>query len=57
MYSGIQWTSALSSEKADSLIIHSLEAMSILRIHLQIKADNVPSYVPCTMQQFLKYLT
>ena len=29
-YSGFQWSTALSSEKADSVIIHLLEVMAIM---------------------------
>ncbi|KAL6080855.1 hypothetical protein STEG23_037101 [Scotinomys teguina] len=44
-YSGFQWATALSSEKADSVIMHLLEVMAIMGIPAQIKTDNAPAYV------------
>ncbi|KAL6032000.1 hypothetical protein STEG23_002249 [Scotinomys teguina] len=44
-YSGFQWAIALSSEKADSVIMHLLEVMAIMGIPAQIKTDNAPAYV------------
>ncbi|KAL6088635.1 hypothetical protein STEG23_010424, partial [Scotinomys teguina] len=44
-YSGFQWATALSSEKADSVITHLLEVMAIMGIPAQIKTDNAPAYV------------
>jgi hypothetical protein len=35
-YSGFQWATALTSEKADSVITHLSEIMSTRRIHRQI---------------------
>ena len=35
-YSGFQWATALTSEKADSVITHLLEILSIMEIHRQI---------------------
>lgn len=46
MYSGLQWTTALASEKGDSIISHLLEVMVIMKISIQIKTDNAPAYVP-----------
>ena len=43
--SGFQWTTALSSEKADSVIAHLLEAMATVSIPAQIKTDNASTYV------------
>ena len=44
-YSGFQWETALSLEKADLVITHLLEVMTIMGIPAQIKTDNVPAYV------------
>ena len=44
-YSGFLWATALSSEKADSVITHLLEVMAIMDIPAQIKTDNGPAYV------------
>ncbi|KAL6035037.1 hypothetical protein STEG23_037457 [Scotinomys teguina] len=52
-YSGFQWATALSSEKADSVITHLLEIMAIMGIPAQIKTDNAPAYVSGKMKQFL----
>ncbi|KAL6083314.1 hypothetical protein STEG23_007305 [Scotinomys teguina] len=52
-YSGFQWATALSSEKADSVITHLLEVMAIMGIPAQIKTDNAPAYVSGKMKQFL----
>jgi hypothetical protein len=54
-YSGLQWASALGSEKADSVITHLLEIMTILGIPVQIKIDNAPAYVFNKMRQFFAY--
>ncbi|KAL6093193.1 hypothetical protein STEG23_016117 [Scotinomys teguina] len=43
-YSGFQWATPMSSEKADSIITHLLEVMAIMRIPVQIKTDNAPAY-------------
>ena len=45
IYSGMHWATALSSEKADAVLTHLLEAMAIMGIPAQIKTDNAPSYV------------
>lgn len=47
-YSGLQWASALSSEKADSIFI---KMMAIMGIPLQIKTDTTSSYVSIKMKQ------
>lgn len=44
-FSGFQWATALSSEKADSMIIYLVEIMIITVISVQIKTDHVPEYV------------
>lgn len=44
-YSGFQRKTALSSEKADSVIIHLLEVMAIMGIPVHSKSDNAPAYV------------
>ncbi|KAL6078044.1 hypothetical protein STEG23_004480 [Scotinomys teguina] len=54
-YSGFQWATALSSEKADSVITHLLEVMAIMGIPAQIKIDNAPAYVSGKMKQFFAY--
>ncbi|KAL6037706.1 hypothetical protein STEG23_029167, partial [Scotinomys teguina] len=54
-YSGFQWATALSSEKADSVITHLLEVMAIMGIPAQIKTDNAPAYVSGKMKQFFAY--
>ncbi|KAL6031758.1 hypothetical protein STEG23_037209 [Scotinomys teguina] len=54
-YSGFQWATALSSEKADSVIMHLLEVMAIMGIPAQIKTDNAPAYVSGKMKQFFAY--
>ena len=51
-YSGLQWATALSSEKADSVITHLLEVMAIMGIPAQIKTDNGPAYVSKKRKQF-----
>ncbi|KAL6032385.1 hypothetical protein STEG23_008139, partial [Scotinomys teguina] len=53
--SGFQWATALSSEKADSVIMHLLEVMAIMGIPAQIKTDNAPAYVSGKMKQFFAY--
>ena len=52
-FSGFQWATALSSEKADSVIIPLLEVMAIMGIPVQIKTDNAPAYVSSEMKPFL----
>lgn len=54
-YSGFQRATALSSEKADSVITHLLEVMAIMGISVQIKTDNVPAYDSSKMKQFFAY--
>ena len=54
-YSGFQWATALSSEKADSVITHLLEVMAIMGIPTQIKTDNGPAYVSRKMKRFFAY--
>ncbi|KAL6070006.1 hypothetical protein STEG23_001515, partial [Scotinomys teguina] len=54
-YSRFQWATALSSEKADSVITHLLEVMAIMGIPAQIKTDNAPAYVSGKMKQFFAY--
>ena len=51
-YSGFQWATALSSEKADSVIMHLLEVMATIGIPAQIKTHNGPAYVPKKMKQY-----
>ena len=38
-YSGFQWASALSSEKADIVIVHLLDILTIVDIPAEIKTD------------------
>lgn len=54
-YSGIQWTTALASEKADFVIMHLLEVMAIIGIPIQIKMNNGLECVPNKMKQFFTY--
>lgn len=54
-YSGFQWTTAIRSKKADSVVPHLLEVITILEIPLQIKTDNVLAYISNKMQQFFKH--
>ncbi|KAL6092360.1 hypothetical protein STEG23_021666 [Scotinomys teguina] len=54
-YSGFQWATPMSSEKADSVITHLLEVMAIMGIPVQIKTDNAPAYVSNKMRQFFAY--
>lgn len=43
--SGFQWTSAFSSEMANSAITHLLEVMAIVGTPKQIRTDSAPAYV------------
>ena len=45
----------LSFRKADSLIMHLLEVMTILGIPIQIKTGNGPAYISNKMKQFFEY--
>ena len=54
-YLGFQWSTALSSEKADSVITHLLEVMAIMGIPVQIKTDNALAYVSRKMKQLFEY--
>ena len=54
-YSGFPWATALSSDKADSVITHLLEVMVIICILVQIKIDNCPAYVSKKMKQYFAY--
>ena len=54
-YSGFQCATALSSEKADLVVMHLLEVMAIMGIPAQIKTDNGPGYVSNKMKQFFAY--
>ena len=54
-YSGFQWATALSSEKADSVITHLLEVMAVKDIPAQIKTDNGPAYVSRKIKLFFIY--
>ena len=51
-YSGFQGETALSLEKADSVITHLLEVMAIMGIPAQIVTDNGPAYVSKKMKPF-----
>ena len=52
-YTKFQWVTVLSSEKADSVIIHLLKVMAIMGIPAQIKTGNVPADVSSKMKDFL----
>jgi len=55
-YSGFQWATPLVSEKADSVITHLLEGVTIMVILIQIKTDNGLAYVfNKNMQGFFIY--
>ena len=54
-YSGFQWATALSSEKADSVITHLLEVMAFMGIPAQTKTDNGLAYVSKKMKCFFAY--
>lgn len=43
-YLELQWTTAVSSEKADSVITHLLEVMDIVEIPVQVKIDYALAY-------------
>lgn len=51
-YSGCQWATAFSSEKADSVIAHLLKAIAIMKTPVQIKTDNVPAYITSKIKGF-----
>lgn len=51
-YSGFQWATALSSEKADSVITDLLEVLAIMGIPAQIKTNNGLVYVSRKMKCF-----
>lgn len=53
-YSGLQWTTALSSEKADSVITHLLEVMPIMEQLYKLRLT-MPSIYLCKMKQFFAY--
>lgn len=50
-YSGFQWTTALASEKADSVITHLLDVVAMMGILIQIKTENGPTYVSNKMKK------
>lgn len=54
-YSGFQWATALSSERAVSVITHFLEVMAIMGIPAQTKTDNDPAFVTVKMKQFFAH--
>jgi hypothetical protein len=53
--SGFQWTTALRSEKADSVITHLLEVMSIIEVPTQIKLGNDLVYICNKLKHFFEY--
>ena len=53
-YSHFQWTTALSSKKADSVITHLLFCFAIMGIPIKLKTDNAPAYQSSKLSQFLK---
>ena len=55
IYFGMHWTTALSSENADAVLTHLLEAMAIMRIPTQIRTDNAPAYVSKKMKLIFGY--
>lgn len=50
-YSEFQQATALSSEKANSVITHLLEVLVIMGILVHIKTDNAPAYVSSDTKQ------
>ena len=54
-FSGFQWATALSSEKADSVITHLLKLMTFMDIPAQIKTDNALAYISSKLKQFFEY--
>lgn len=56
-YSECKWATALSSEKANSVIAHLLKAMAIMKTPVQIKTDNVPAYITSKIKGFLHITT
>ena len=52
-YSSFQTATALSLEKADSVITYLLEVMAIMVILAQLKSDNGPAYVSKKIKVFL----
>ena len=52
IYTGFQWETTLTSEKADSVITHLLEVIAFMEIPVQIKTDNAPAYVSNKMKGF-----
>ena len=55
IYSGFQWATAWSSEKAKFVITHLLDVMAIMGIPVQIKTENDASYVTNKMKEFSAY--
>ena len=53
-YSHFQWATALSSEKADSVITHLLFCFAIMGIPIELKTDNAPAYQSSKLSQFLE---
>ena len=47
----------LSSEKADSVVMHLLQVMAIMEIAIQIKNDNILAYFPRNLKPFLHFTT
>ena len=52
IYTGFQWETTLTSEKADSVITHLLEVIAFMEIPVQIKTDNALAYVSNKMKGF-----
>ena len=55
IYSEFQWAAVLSSEKADSIATHLLEAMPIMGVQVQINTHNAPAYTSTKMKQDFAY--
>jgi transposase InsO family protein len=53
-YSRFQWATTLSSEKADSVTVHLLEVMPIMRIQNKLRMAMSPMYISSKMKQFLE---
>ena len=52
IYSRFRWSTALPSEKADTVITHLLEVMAIMGIPTQIKMDTGSAYISNKMKHF-----
>jgi hypothetical protein len=54
MYSGFQWSTAISSKNPDCVIVHLFNTMEIIGIIAQNKPNNTLTYVFNTIKQFFE---